>query len=152
MIAKRRDEHGWIDGIDYVPHDAKVLEWGSGRTRVETMRTLGLKPELVTNASKMDGINAARQTLGRCVFDPRTEDVGISALEQYRREWDDDRKTFKATEVHDWTSHLADAFRYLSLAWRNAPRSKADAKPDAPPPGKWRIPPPAEPKRSRIRI
>jgi hypothetical protein len=121
IIEKRRQEHGWKDGVDFVPHDAKVKEWGTGRTRVETMKSLGLNPQLVPNASKLDGINAARQTLARCVFHPRTEETGLSALEQYRREWDDEKKTFKATEVHDWTSHLADAFRYLSLSWRNVP-------------------------------
>lgn len=121
VIAKRRDEHGWQDGIDFVPHDAKVKEWGSGRTRVETMSGLGLNPQLVTNAGLLDGINAVRQTLPRCVFHSRCEDVGLSALEQYRREWDDDKKAFKANPLHDWTSHLADSFRYLSLAWRTVP-------------------------------
>jgi len=92
----------WQRGRDFVPHDAKVKEWGTGRTRVETMQSMGLNPFLVPGASKLDGINAVRRTLPRCVFHPRCEDVGISALEQYRREWDDERKCFKASEVHDW--------------------------------------------------
>lgn len=108
----------WKRGTDYVPHDARVKEWGSGRTRLEQMQACKLNPHVVTAASKLDGIAAARVTLKRTVFHPRTEEVGIAALEQYRREWDDDKKTFRASEVHDWTSHLADAFRYLALAWR----------------------------------
>jgi phage terminase large subunit len=122
--------HGkpYADGTDFVPHDAKVKEWGSGRTRIEAMQACGLKPKLVTLAGKLDGINAARLTLKRCIFHERCEDLGIAALEQYRREWDDEKKTFKANEVHDWTSHLADAFRYLSLAWREAP-TKEEPKP-----------------------
>ena len=124
VVEQRRKEHGWEDGVDFVPHDARVKEWGTGRTRVETMQGLGLKPQVVSMASKLDGINAARKTLARCVFHPRCEEQGISALEQYRREWDDDKKTFKANEVHDWSSHLADAFRYLSMAWRDVPEPK----------------------------
>jgi phage terminase large subunit len=120
-IAKRRDEHGWLDGNDYVPHDAKVLEWGAGRTRVESAIACGLKPIVVPMATKADGIQAARKTIPLCLFHPRCEEVGIAALEQYRREWDDDKKCFRANELHDWTSHLADAFRYLSLAWRTIP-------------------------------
>ena len=120
IIEQRAKEHGWISGTDFVPHDAKVKEWGTGRTRVETMQGLGLNPQVVPLAGKLDGINAARKTLARCVFHPRTEEVGMSALEQYRREWDDDKKTYKASEVHDWSSHLADAFRYLAMAWREA--------------------------------
>ncbi len=121
VIEDRRKLHGWVDGTDFVPHDARVKEWGTGRTRVESMQALGLKPQVVPMAGKLDGINAARKTLARCVFHPRTEELGISALEQYRREWDDDKKAFKATEVHDWSSHLADAFRYLSMAWQHPP-------------------------------
>ncbi|MCP5038112.1 MAG: hypothetical protein GY945_10980, partial [Rhodobacteraceae bacterium] len=108
------------DGVDYVPHDAKVREWGTGKTRVETMREYELKPELIPLASKLDGINAARKALAISIFDPRCEERGIAALEQYRREWDDDKKTFRAKEYRDWTTHLADAFRYLALAWKQA--------------------------------
>ena len=119
VVHKRHADHGWDFGNDFVPHDAKVKEWGTGRTRVETMQSLGLKPLVVPMATKLDGINAVRQTLPRCVFHSRCEDQGIAALEQYRREWDDDKKTFKANEVHDWSSHLSDAFRYLALSWRD---------------------------------
>jgi hypothetical protein len=77
------------------------------------------------------------------VFHPRTEDGGISALEQYRREWDDEKKAFRASAVHDWTSHPSDAFRYLALSWRRPPPKVAKA----PKLEGWRIPPPAEPQR-----
>jgi hypothetical protein len=118
IVHKKTEEYGWESGIDYVPHDAKVKEWGSGKTRVETMMELGLKPELVPMATKLDGVNAVRRTMPFCVFHSRCEAQGLPALEQYRREWDDDKKAFKASEVHDWSSHLADAFRYLALTWR----------------------------------
>jgi phage terminase large subunit len=131
-----------------VPHDAKVKELGTGRTRVETMLALGLKPQLVPWSTLDDGINAVRRALPICVFHPRCEEGGISALEQYRREWDDDKKAFRASAVHDWTSHPADAFRYLAMAWRMAPR------PRAPEPRQegWRIPPPGEGRRQLQRI
>lgn len=152
VCDRKAEEHGWRQGIDFVPHDAKVKEWGTGRTRVETMRSYGRSPELVPNATKLDGINAARQTLGRCVFHPRTEDPGISALEQYRREWDDEKKAFKASEVHDWTSHLADAFRYLALSWRNVPIIREEREPQ-PKPGQIKPPPVHEHvSGTRIRI
>jgi phage terminase large subunit len=88
---------GWLRGNDYVPHDAKVKEWGTGRTRTETMRGLGLNPVLVPMATKLDGVQAVRSTLPKCVFHTRTEPIGMSALEQYRREWDDEKKTFQAS-------------------------------------------------------
>lgn len=149
VIRKIEDERGWISGIDFVPHDAKIKEWGTGRTRVETMRDLGLNPQLVPMASKMDGINAVRVTLPRCVFHTRCESEGIAALEQYRREWDDDKKSFKASEVHDWSSHLADAFRYLAMSWRSIKEVVVFKEPP-PPPGKFRPPPLPQRRRTRI--
>lgn len=147
IIDKRRAEYGWIDGHDYVPHDAKVKEWGTGRTRVETMSSMGLKPMLVPLAGLEDGINAVRRTLPLCVFHTRTEDGGISALEQYRREWDDEKKAFRASALHDWTSHPCDAFRYLCQGYKPAPRRVVpQPKMDG-----WRIPPPDEaPRRGLI--
>lgn len=128
IVEQRRSEHGWIDGKDYVPHDARVKEWGTGRTRVETMQGHGLNPHVVPQAGLLDGINAARRTIPRCVFHDRCED-GINALEQYRREWDDDKKAFRANPLHDWSSHYADAFRYLALAWQEEYKPPAPPKP-----------------------
>lgn len=144
----------WPRGVDYVPHDARAKQWGipGARTRVESMREFGLNPEVVPLASKQDGINAVRRTLPLSVFHPRCEDDGLSALEQYRREWDDERKTFRNTEVHDWTSHPADAFRYLAMAWRKAPRHVADV-PKVQPPGTVFIPgAPEAPTGNRIKL
>lgn len=39
---------GYPQGIDYVPHDARVHEWGTGKTRLETLIALGRKPQVVT--------------------------------------------------------------------------------------------------------
>ncbi len=147
-IFKRHEARGWLHGNDHVPHDAKVKEWGSGRTRVETMTGMGLHPMLVPLATIDDGINAVRRLLPLCVFHPRCEDGGISALEQHRREWDDEKKCFKPTALHNWTSHPADAFRYLAQSYTPAPR-RVVAVPKA---EGWVIPPPAEPRRGGIRL
>lgn len=145
-------ERGWQPGTDYVPHDAKVFEWGGKRTRLEAMVAEGLRPQLVSDVSKLDGINAARMTLKTAVFHPRCEEHGIAALEQYRREWDDERKMFSANEFRDWTTHLADAFRYLSLAWRTVETALVKTKPK-PLPGQVILPgPPVSPSGVRIRI
>jgi hypothetical protein len=147
QIELRRKTYGWVDGTDWVPHDAKIKEWGAGRTRVASMKAFGLSPMLVPWATFQDGINAVRRTLPLCIFHPRTEETGIAALEQYRREWDDERKAFRATDVHDWTAHPSAAFRYLSLAWRYVER--------APPADEaergWHIPPPDD-ERKGIRL
>ena len=106
---------------------------------------------LCTDASVEDGINAVRHTLPLCVFHPRceTSDIsGIGALEMYRREWDDEAKTFKQRHVEDWTTDPADSFRYLSLSWRKAPAREVKA-PKVP---GWQVPPPVEPRRGVIQL
>jgi hypothetical protein len=145
-IEKREAQYGWRRGTDWVPQDARIKEWTSGRTRVETMQALGLRPMLVHAASIDDGINAARRTLPLCVFHPRCE-AGMAALEQHRREWDGDKKAFRASPLHDWTSDKADAFRYLALSWRPAP-----ARVIVRPRQGWVIPPPDEPRRGGMRL
>lgn len=149
-IEKRHKQHGWKHGTDFVPHDAKVKELGTGKTRVETMQQLGLRPQLVPWATFQDGINAARRTLPLCVFHPRTEETGFAALEQYRREWDDEKKAFRASDVHDWTAHPAAAFRYLSMGWRYAERVSM-SEPIVPP-GGFIAPPPVEERGKGIRL
>jgi len=105
-------------GDDWVPHDAKVKEIGTGRTRIETLKLLKRKPRLVPDHHVMDGINAGRLTFSKCYFDRDKCKDGIEALRQYRAEYDEKVKAFKDTPKHDWTSHSADAFRYLAMAYR----------------------------------
>lgn len=120
---------GYRYETDWVPHDARVKELGTGRTRVETMLSLGLRPRVVPAHGLMDGINAARLTIARCWFDADRCKDGLEALRQYQSEYDEKARTFKDTPKHDWTSHTADAFRYMAMAWREL---AGDAKPRDP--------------------
>jgi hypothetical protein len=144
----------WKRGIDFVPHDAKVKEWGTtgARTRLESMLLHKLNPQLCPSIGKQDGIQAVRRSLPFCVFHPRCEEKGVSALELYRREWDDEKKTFRESEVRDWTTHLADAFRYFALAWREVPVVIAKPKPKARPGQVYLAGPPEPRKSTRIRV
>jgi phage terminase large subunit len=59
--------------------------------------------------------------LPKCWFDGEKCARGIGALKFYRAELDEQRggssgrPLLKASPVHDWTSHAADAFRYLAM-------------------------------------
>lgn len=121
----------WLDnkgyrGNDYVPHDILVTEWGTKRTRYDTLKILGRKPKRIVRVSVADGLQAARKTINFAVFhnadDERGERVqlGVDGLKAYRREWDDDLKTFRENPVKDWAEHIGSAFRYLGLSWRDA--------------------------------
>ena len=125
VLASKPYRYGW----DYVPHDARVRELGTGRTRVETLRSLGRKPRLVPGHEVMDGINAARLTIPRCWFDADACRDGLEALRQYRADFDDKTRVFRDKPKHDWTSHTADAFRYLAMAWREGRKPAPEPQP-----------------------
>ena len=73
-----------------------------------------------------DGIQAARSMLNKCWFDEEKTDRGVEALLQYRREYDEKGKAWRGRPLHDWTSHGADAFRYLAVG---KPQSDAWGEP-----------------------
>lgn len=118
-------------GNDYVPHDILVTEWGSKRTRFEILQGMGRKPRRLPRVSVADGLQAGRTTINAARF-RGTERVlaGIEGLKNYRREWDDERKTFREVPVKDWAEHIGSAFRYLGLAWKEVkPPEPKEEKP-----------------------
>jgi hypothetical protein len=111
---------GWNrkGAIDYVPHDARVTEWGSDRSRIEQMFAKRLHPVIPTELSLADGINAVRAILPVCHFDEAGCAEGPKILKAYRKEWDEEHGCWKDKPRQDWASHGADAFRYLACAYR----------------------------------
>ena len=43
------------------------------------------------------------------------------ALRMYRRNYNEQREEYRVMPLHDWTSHYADAFRYIAVGYRPAP-------------------------------
>ena len=114
--AKVLSEKGYYFEEHILPHDVRVKELGTGKSRLETLDSLGIKN--VKIAPKLgidDGIQAARSMLNKCWFDEEKCERGIEALLQYRREFDERLKTWRGRPLHDWTSHGADSFRYLAV-------------------------------------
>jgi len=107
-------------GTDYVPHDITTADWGAKRTRRDTLKAYGRNPKQVAKVSVGEGINAGRETIKLAAFDAERCEIGIDGLKNYRREWDDDLKTFRENAVKDWAEHIGSSFRYLGLAWKDA--------------------------------
>ena len=115
---------GYAYGKHWAPHDIVVRELGTGKSRLDVAREFGLRFE-VTPRVKADsgteveeGIHAARMLLPKCWFDVEKCKVGLEALMHYRRDYNQRLGEFKATPVHDWSSHGADAFRGLAVRYR----------------------------------
>jgi hypothetical protein len=102
-----------------LPHDVQVKELGTGKSRLETLDALGIRNiQIAPKLAVEDGIQAARTMIPKCWFDADNCTRGIEALRQYRRDFDEKLKTWRGRPLHDWTSHGADAFRYLAVGYR----------------------------------
>lgn len=105
----------YVYGKHFAPHDIKAREQGTGKTKLETARALGIKFEVVPNLKVDDGINSGRLMFARLWMDEIRCDYWLDAISQYHQEWDDSRGMFIEKPYHDWTSHPADVHRYASL-------------------------------------
>lgn len=120
-------ERGWKEGDLWVPHDAKVREWGAKRTRLESIQLEGIpsaRLKLVADHHVDDGHNAVRMLLPQCEFDAGPCAEGIRDLKHYRKEWDEERAVWRDTPRKDAAKHGADAFRYIAVAYKDVPREE----------------------------
>ena len=113
--AKVLKEKGYIYNCHGAPHDIVVKELGTGKSRLEVAKSLGIKFSIVPNMGIMDGIDAGRSMFRKCWFDAKKCADGLNALKNYHKEYDEKRKCYGTNPSHDWSSHAADAFRYCSL-------------------------------------
>ena len=108
-------EKGYIYGQHTAPHDIKVQEMGTGRTRIETAKSHGIKFKICPRLPIIDGINACRSLLRKCWFDKTKCELGLNGLKNYTKVYDDERKTYLNEPYHNWASNPADAFRTLGI-------------------------------------
>lgn len=111
-------------GQHFAPHDIRVREMTTGKSRLEVARKMGINFQVVPNMPIQDGIQAARNILPRCWFDLDRCKHGLRALRNYRREWDEVKNVFKKQPLHDWSSHGADSFRYFAISHRDKNKSQ----------------------------
>jgi phage terminase large subunit len=121
LLESKRQENKWRYGKHYLPHDARAKTLASGGKSIIEQIASKIPVEslkIVPSLSLQDGIQATRLALMRSWFDGVKCQDGIECLRQYQREYDEDKKVFRDKPKHDWTSHGADAFRMLAIAWK----------------------------------
>lgn len=106
---------GYNYGEHYAPHDIRVRELGSGKSRLEIAAELGIEFRIAPNVAIDDGINAVRMRFATLWIDEDKCSRFIEAVSQYRKEWNDKMGEYKAHPLHDWTSHAADMLRYWAV-------------------------------------
>jgi hypothetical protein len=109
-------QKNYIYGKHIAPHDIKVRELGTGMTRWEKARQLGITFEVAPDLPIIDGIEAVRSSFSKIWIDAINCAQLIKALESYRKEFDSKHKVYKPRPLHNWASHACDAMRYLAVS------------------------------------
>jgi hypothetical protein len=124
----------------WLPHDARQQTLASGvnilnQCLKEWPGMVAIDPDL----DLVDGIQAGRWLLQQAVrFHPKCKE-GIDAIRQYHYEYDEDKKDYSPKPAHDWSSHAADAWRYLSTVVKvselltKKPKTEVKSEPAAKP-------------------
>lgn len=114
--AKVLEQKGYTYGKHIGPHDIRVRELGTGQSRLEMARQLGISFDVAPNLPIEDGIECVRANMSKIWIDSQKCLPLIKALESYRQEYDSRRKVYKGIPLHDWSSHFSDCMRYLCIS------------------------------------
>ncbi|WP_068876274.1 MULTISPECIES: hypothetical protein [unclassified Phenylobacterium] len=113
----------YLWGAHHLPHDVMVRELGTGRSRYDTLGSLGLSRISVgTPTDPEERVNAARLMIPMCWFDAERCAGGLERLRNYRKRWNRATRSY-AGPLHDRASHGADAFGEFALNRRGGPEA-----------------------------
>jgi len=107
---------GYLWGRHHLPHDAghKKQQLHTTETVLQTLQKSELGGDWVVVPRVDDinhGINLTRAAFSNCTFHEQGCKVGLIHLGNYRKEWDENRGTWKLKPRHDEHSEGADSFR-----------------------------------------
>lgn len=116
---------GYRDALCVLPHDGINENSITGKRYADHLRDAGFAVEVVGNQGKGAAamrIEAVRRVLPRCWFNEATTEGGRDALGYYHERRDDQRNIGLGPE-HDWSSHAADAFGLMAIAYEEPARN-----------------------------
>ena len=115
--AKIIQDKPYTMGKMFAPHDMEVREWASqAMTRTHKARQLGLDFIVLKQHLIEDGIENVLSYFPKMWINSQTCQSLMDALENYKREWDDQKRVYKPKPLHNWSSHFADGIRYLAAS------------------------------------
>lgn len=116
--------HG--EALCVLPHDGVATNTITGKRYEDHVRDAGFEVEVVQNQGRgaaMMRIEAARRLFPRIWFDAAATEAGRDALGFYHERRDDNRNVGLGPE-HDWSSHAADAFGLMCVAYEQPTQTK----------------------------
>ena len=116
-------------GDDYLPHDARAKQLGTGLSIEEQLRALGRKVKIVPMLSIVDGIAASRAMFPLTYFDREKCADGLNCLRHYQYGVNKETGQVTRDPLHNWASHGADAYRMFSVASKYIAQEHKEHKP-----------------------
>lgn len=131
-------DNGYGSALMVLPHDGATNDRVYAVSYESSLRDAGFRVQVIPNQGKgaaSKRIEAARRIFPGCWFDRKTEEAGVFALSFYHERIDEERNVGLGPE-HDWSSHGADAFGLMAVAYekmrndqqRRAPNIKLTAR------------------------
>jgi phage terminase large subunit len=111
----------------YLPHDGASNDKVYSVSYESALRSAGYSVTVVPNQGKGAAaarVEAARRLFPSVWFDEATTEAGRDALGWYHEKRDDKRGIGLGPD-HDWSSHAADAFGLMAVAYREPVETKA---------------------------
>jgi phage terminase large subunit len=112
-------ENGYDRITCVLPHDGTTNDRVHDVSYESALRAAGFDVIVIPNQGKgaaMQRVEAVRRRLPQCWFDEAKTDAGLQALGWYHEKKDEARNVGLGPE-HDWSSHAADAFGLMCVAY-----------------------------------
>lgn len=115
-LQTEAEKYDYVYGSHYAPHDIQQREIGSGaQSRIDIAKELGIRFQIVPKLLIQEGIEFGRGIFPRIWIDSEKCSFLVKALENYHKSFNEKLNVYSDKPVHDWSSHAADAFRYLAV-------------------------------------
>lgn len=119
QAIKQVKDKPYVYGKHFAPHDIGAVDQGTGKTRLETARSLGINFETIPSQSVDEGIHAGKLVFARLWISIPTCQLWLDGMQTYQWEWDEKRGVYKNKPYHNKASHKGDVHRYMALSEKN---------------------------------
>lgn len=123
----------------YIPHDGSHPDTVQAVRFEDHIRSAGFQVTTINNQGKgaaMKRVEAARRLFPAIWFNEETCSAGLDALGWYHEKQDEARNVGLGPE-HDWSSHGADAFGLMCVAYEEPREKRRDLRRPRGGPGGW---------------
>lgn len=113
-----RDKNGIVYKDHFAPHDGAQHSLLTGKTLIDSCAELGLRFKLLPRpSSKLSAIEQARFAMRKITFHEANCSRGLECLADYHPKFNEAMGVFSNTPEHNWSSHGAESFYYIPMAF-----------------------------------